>query len=107
MRYDDDPEHYSDDGPHSHPCLCCKTPVECRGELMRNFDGWPEMICFLYHECNIPLICESCYVAQQRDACHDCGEPGCHVFEDAADASGYKGEIVLCVECLEKRRQAA
>lgn len=106
MRYDDDPEHYSDDPAHSHPCAHCRTAVECHGELIRNHDGFPEVVCHVYHVCGTTLICESCYVATQRDACHDCGEPGMHAFEDADDASGYKGEIALCHACLQ-RRQAA
>lgn len=106
MRYDDDPEHYSDDPAHAHPCRDCKTPVECHGEFIRNFDGFPETVCHIYHVCGTPLLCESCHHAQQRDACDDCGQPAVQAFEDATDASGYRGEIALCADCLQKRRAA-
>ena len=94
------------DSPHSHPCGDCQTPVECRGELLRNHDGWPEVVCHTYHVCGTPLICESCHVASQRDACHDCGGLAVQAFEDTDDASGYKGEIALCGACLQRRRAA-
>jgi len=34
---------------HTHPCSHCKTPVECDGEPVQNYDGWPETICTAYH----------------------------------------------------------
>ena len=47
--------------PHSHPCAHCKTPVECGGELEQNHDGWPEVICRIFHrEPGPDFLCESC-----------------------------------------------
>ncbi len=49
--------------PHTHPCSRCQVPVTCSGQLERNHDGWPEVICGLYH---LPggtvakILCDSC-----------------------------------------------
>lgn len=59
-------------GPHSHPCAHCKTPVECEAELVRNYDGWPEVVCEDYHlvggATNPDWLCEDC---QECDALRD------------------------------------
>lgn len=37
--------------PHTHPCSQkgCKEKVECHGVLLRNHDGFPEVVCDEYH----------------------------------------------------------
>lgn len=37
--------------------------------------------------------------------CDDCGEPATLTFEDADDASGYRGARALCQSCLDRRLQ--
>jgi hypothetical protein len=64
---------------HSHPCSFCRTPVECPGTLERNVDGWPEVICGLYH---LPggsiadLLCDSCEASELKHSadcpCYEC-----------------------------------
>ena len=55
-----------------------------------------------------PFGCEDCQWVEGgkplTDACELCGEnPAELTFEDSDDASGYRGEIALCNECLRKR----
>ncbi len=48
---------------HTHKCKHCGTPVECDGELSRNYDGFPDVICANYHRASgrtDPPICEDC-----------------------------------------------
>jgi len=67
---------------HTHPCRDCGTPVECDGDLERNYDGWPETICRAYHtpwgEVDEPT-CEACQTARdlayQRDQAEEETEP--------------------------------
>jgi hypothetical protein len=35
--------------PHQHRCDRCNEPQECCGEILQNFDGFPEWICDEYH----------------------------------------------------------
>lgn len=37
------------DFPHTHPCQNCGEPVDRNGELERNDDGYPEVVCYAYH----------------------------------------------------------
>lgn len=48
--------------PHQHPCATagCPRVVVCHGELVENYDGWPEVICAVYHEQQIRPLCETC-----------------------------------------------
>ena len=48
---------------HSHPCRSCGAKVPCRGRLIRNYDGFPEVICSDYHERYIRPECEACVEA--------------------------------------------
>ena len=95
-----------DDSPHSHPCAHCQTPVDCHGELVRNHDGFPETICHVFHVCGTPFYCHACYLATKQEACADCGEVAAVVFEDADEASGYRGDLALCAACIAKRQAA-
>jgi len=54
---------------HTHPCANCATPVECDGELVKNYNGWPEVVCTAYHEEHRAGICESCL--REDDLRHD------------------------------------
>jgi hypothetical protein len=92
-------------GTHTHPCRYCQTPEDCRGELLPNHDGFPEVICHSYHVCGTPAICEACFTAQ-GEACHDCGDRADVQIDDSDDASGYKGAIYLCHDCIAKRQAA-
>lgn len=61
---------------HTHPCTFaprCTTLVDCGGELRRNHDGWPEVVCDGYHGNNgetYPEMCAECYDA----ICVACGQ---------------------------------
>ena len=55
---------------HSHPCSTCPGFVPCDGEWERNHDGFPEVICGLYHLPNgatAELICEDCRDRGERE----------------------------------------
>jgi hypothetical protein len=95
------------DRAHTHQCIHCRTPVECHGTLERNHDGWPEVVCDNFHKSSKLFLCESCDHAFKQPDCHDCGGPSAVVFEDCDDASGYRGEEGLCLECLAKREARA
>jgi hypothetical protein len=88
---------------HTHPCRDCQTPVECHGDLERNFDGWPEVVCRDFHIHGAEPLCDSC----NKPECHDCGDPSDVTFVDYDDASGYRGDEGLCLPCLEKRESRA
>jgi hypothetical protein len=34
---------------HHHECFHCGEQFSCSGELERNEDGWPEVICYEFH----------------------------------------------------------
>ncbi len=56
---------------HTHECRHCHTPVDCEGELERNHDGEPPIICTSYHlPCGVTkfLLCESCATAMKASA---------------------------------------
>jgi len=58
-------------GPHFHPCRTCRLPVECRGDLERNVDGWPETICLAYHDTSTGGIADvRCWTCAEADAAH-------------------------------------
>ncbi len=51
---------------HTHPCDRCQAKVECSGELSRNYDGWPEVICSAVHRPSGRMervLCEDCHEA--------------------------------------------
>jgi hypothetical protein len=55
---------------HTHPCAHCQTPVECDGALEQNHDGWPPVMCTVYHlpsGMTLTALCEDC-AAQNGDA---------------------------------------
>jgi len=61
---------------HSHSCEFadkgCTNKVPCNGELLRNFDGWPEVICLIYDrqgDAIGDMACEEC----ADSYCADCG----------------------------------
>jgi hypothetical protein len=34
---------------HSHVCTRCQQSFGCAGELIHNYDGFPEVVCVLFH----------------------------------------------------------
>jgi hypothetical protein len=46
---------------HTHVCRTCRQRFPCDGDLERNHDGWPEVICVAYHE-------------RRQDTCEKCAE---------------------------------
>lgn len=49
--------------PHTHRCEACSTPVPCDGDWELNHDGWPEVICRIYHTGRSPWLCPRCQEA--------------------------------------------
>ena len=62
---------------HQHPCAACLGPVLCDGELERNVDGEPPVICAAYH---LPggekasVICWQCRETAKADNLREAGE---------------------------------
>ena len=55
---------------HTHPCRFCKTPVDCPGELMPNYDGWPTVLCSERHRPGGVVeesLCDSCAAERARE----------------------------------------
>lgn len=44
---------------HAHDCEACGKPFDCTGELERNHDGWPEVICDWFHRYE-QRVCPTC-----------------------------------------------
>lgn len=65
-------------GYHSHPCqftrFGCEHSIPCKDtNLMRNYDGWPEIICtFDALGISFEWVCEDC---EDRIICEGCGAP--------------------------------
>ncbi len=61
--------------PHSHPCVNerhgCTGTVPCNGELERNHDGFPAIVCEAYHLDSGELDAQSCEVCL-ADTCLAC-----------------------------------
>ncbi len=55
---------------HMHPCVTCGEPAPCDGDLQRNIDGLPEIICVEYHVTfgKFDHRCEACQAAHERQA---------------------------------------
>lgn len=51
---------------HNHDCQTCGNPMDCDGELERNFDGWPEVVCVIYH-LDGKDVCEECATRSTED----------------------------------------
>ena len=48
---------------HHHACQGCGKQTVCGGNLERNYDGWPEVICSDFHTSigpNPNFLCEDC-----------------------------------------------
>ena len=79
---------------HTHPCETegCTHKVPCDGEMERNDDGWPTVICHAYH---LPggsvarVICEDC----EARVCQVCEGTGVVDLPDdeQADCSACQG----------------
>lgn len=55
---------------HLHPCSTpsCLNKIACDGAWIRNFDGWPEAICDLFHEREHGVAyCLPCQGRQERE----------------------------------------
>jgi hypothetical protein len=62
---------------HTHPCGRCKTDVLCSGELERNYDGEPEIICLSYHLSYgriEDVLCRSCEEETTAEQLREAGE---------------------------------
>ncbi len=61
---------------HRHPCGHCGAMTACTGDVVRNHDGFPALICLEYDAPGrIPtdFLCEVCDQKQQQFICEDCG----------------------------------
>lgn len=63
---------------HTHDCRSCGQPFPCDGTYERNYDGFPEAICDLFH-------------VRGFDWCEDCRERDWNADEDKPAASGPDG----------------
>lgn len=45
---------------HHHPCAHCGAQTACDGEREQNYDGWPEVICLVFHPAPHVFCCEAC-----------------------------------------------
>jgi hypothetical protein len=92
-------------GPHHHPCTTCRAPVECAGDLERNYDGWPEVICRAYHQSNgtiADIFCDA------HDQC-ECGEPATQTFDEGEEYALWTRQPRLtpvCAECFTRKDNA-
>lgn len=44
---------------HLHRCQTCAASYECYGTLKQNYDGFPDVICSLFHEHDV-CECDAC-----------------------------------------------
>lgn len=51
---------------HTHPCADCRTPVDCPGSWEGNHDGFPEVICDVFHRRHWTPLCEDCDADRQQ-----------------------------------------
>jgi hypothetical protein len=83
---------------HSHPCARCGQKFGCGGELIRNFDGEPAVVCEFYH------------VAGERDpifkACEDCAMTEWCANRGAQPVTLYVEGDGLCAVCAHERKAA-
>lgn len=84
---------------HSHPCQSCGAPVDCEGTREANYDGFPAVICLVFHlqngTLNPAFICENC-------ACVDCGERATTLAKNYTGPESYT-PVKVCDDCNEKR----
>jgi hypothetical protein len=54
---------------HTHPCGDCKEPLECDGQWERNYDGFPEAVCTIYHLLGAAgdWLCHDCRAKRDKD----------------------------------------
>jgi len=52
---------------HTHRCQHCGEPFECGGELERNYDGWPEVVCQAFHVYRFVTLCDACTEREARE----------------------------------------
>lgn len=58
------------DRSHLHPCGQCGVLVPCAGELVENYDGWPEVMCRAYHQEGADRSTFRCEACEERtDPC--------------------------------------
>lgn len=62
---------------HTHPCEFapqgCQTVIDCLGDLERNHDGYPEVVCSLYHAPNGSIMPDRCAECEES-YCTACGQ---------------------------------
>lgn len=75
---------------HDHVCSTCRSEFACPGDLERNYDGFPEVIC-TYWDVLGEHECEDCTLLSQ---CDGCGEK----LKPLASVDGG----VYCVACQER-----
>lgn len=59
--------------PHCHPCERCGLETVCDGDLERNFDGWPLVVCRQFHVDvrSVEFLCETCVEQEAAEATAD------------------------------------
>lgn len=78
---------------HEHPCQACGKPFSCSGTYERNYDGWPEVICVLFHKDGFDW-CQACRDKVDCPTCEGAGCDVCHgegkVAPDSLSADGVR-----------------
>jgi len=49
---------------HLHQCGVCRHSFVCDGDLSRNHDGWPAVLCSEVSRYDDLLVCDTCLAAQ-------------------------------------------
>ncbi len=75
---------------HTHACTFCTQQYVCDAPLVRNDDGWPEVVCVTRMEADLDY--QSCQGCRENGCCEDCGK---------APATGDGHKPFLCEPCEE------
>lgn len=55
---------------HTHTCRTCPNTFTCNGDPVNNHDGFPEVVCSIYHVSGLDQ-CETCWCDEQRELSDD------------------------------------
>lgn len=85
---------------HTHKCGICRGDIKCNGEIVNNYDGWPERYCErIPPDVEQDIVCESC---EAQGLC-ECGEAkDCkRVGSRHVDVSYLRERVWCCEPCAQ------